>query len=55
MDLERLTGLLINFHVSVLKAGIKRVVNHYPDSLRSRRLGGEVGVGEIGASEGEST
>ncbi len=48
-------GLLINFHVSVLKSGVKRVVNHYPDSLRSLRLGGETGAGEIGASEGEST
>jgi len=30
-------GLLINFNVKVLKQGIKRVVNNYPDSLRSPR------------------
>ena len=30
-------GLLINFNVKVLKEGIKRVVNNYPDSLRSSR------------------
>ena len=30
-------GLLINFNVKVLKEGIKRVVNNYPDSLRSPR------------------
>ena len=30
-------GLLINFNVKVLKEGIKRIVNHYPDSLRSPR------------------
>ncbi len=37
-------GLLINFHVSVLKAGIKRVVHGYPESPRSLRLGVENGV-----------
>ena len=30
-------GLPINFNVNVLKEGIKRVVNNYPDSLRSSR------------------
>ena len=30
-------GLLINFNVKVLKQGIKRVVNDYPESLRSPR------------------
>ena len=30
-------GLLINFNVKVLKQGIKRVVNNYPESLRSPR------------------
>jgi len=30
-------GLLINFNVQVLKHGIRRVVNKYPDSLRSPR------------------
>jgi GxxExxY protein len=29
------TGLLLNFHVQVLKQGIKRVVNDFPDSARS--------------------
>lgn len=28
-------GLLINFNVKVLKNGIKRVVNDFPDSLRA--------------------
>ncbi len=30
-------GLLINFHVKVLKDGLRRVVNDFPDSLRSPR------------------
>ena len=30
-------GLLINFNVKVLKDGIRRVVNDFPDSLRSPR------------------
>jgi len=30
-------GLLINFNVRLLKDGIRRVVNDYPDSLRSPR------------------
>ncbi len=30
-------GLLINFNVKVLKDGIRRVVNDFPDSLRSLR------------------
>ncbi len=29
-------GLLINFNVTVLKEGIRRIVNEFPDSLRSR-------------------
>jgi GxxExxY protein len=28
-------GLLINFHVRVLKNGLKRIVNDFPDSVRS--------------------
>lgn len=28
-------GLLINFNVTVLKYGLQRVVNNFPDSLRS--------------------
>ncbi|RMF91100.1 MAG: GxxExxY protein [Nitrospinota bacterium] len=28
-------GLLINFHTTVLKDGIRRVVNDFPDSLRA--------------------
>ena len=31
-------GLLINFNVKMLKNGIKRVVNNFPDTLRSQRL-----------------
>jgi len=34
-------GLLINFNVSVLKEGLKRIVNHFPDSSASLRLCGE--------------
>jgi GxxExxY protein len=30
-------GLLVNFNVKVLKAGIRRLVSNYPDSLRSPR------------------
>lgn len=30
-------GLLINFNVQVLKDGIRRVANNFPDSLRSLR------------------
>ncbi len=30
-------GLLINFNVEVLKSGIQRVVNNFPDSLRAQR------------------
>jgi GxxExxY protein len=28
-------GLLINFHVRILKNGLKRIVNEFPDSARS--------------------
>ena len=30
-------GLLVNFNVEVLKNGIQRVVNNFPDSLRTPR------------------
>lgn len=30
-------GLLINFHVRILKAGLKRIVNEFPDSAVSAR------------------
>lgn len=30
-------GLLISFHVELLKDGIQRVVNNFPDSLRTLR------------------
>jgi len=30
-------GLLINFHVKMLKDGIVRLVNNFPDSQRTRR------------------
>jgi len=32
-------GLLVNFHVRVLKNGLKRVVNDFPDSARSAASG----------------
>jgi GxxExxY protein len=35
-------GLLINFNVSVLKNGIKRVANNFVDSSAPRRLCGEL-------------
>jgi GxxExxY protein len=31
------TGLLINFHVKMLKDGVVRLVNNFPDSLRALR------------------
>ena len=34
-------GLLVNFNVPVLKAGLKRIVHHYPDFSASPRLGGD--------------
>ena len=34
-------GLLINFNVPVLKEGLKRIVNRFPDSSASLRLCGE--------------
>ncbi|MEX2137952.1 MAG: GxxExxY protein [Pirellulales bacterium] len=37
---DRRVGLLINFYVSVLKEGIKRIVNDFPESSASLRLGG---------------
>ena len=37
-------GLLINFNVPVLKAGIKRIANNFQDSA-SPRLGGEIKFG----------
>ena len=30
-------GLLINFNVEILKDGIQRIVNNFPDSLRPLR------------------
>jgi len=32
---EKRVGLIINFHVRVLKNGLKRIVNDFPDSARS--------------------
>lgn len=37
---NRTVGLLINFHVCVLKDGIKRIVNNFADLSASPRLGG---------------
>jgi GxxExxY protein len=34
-------GLLINFNVRVLKQGLKRIVNDFPDPTRSRASGSE--------------
>ena len=34
---ECMVGLLINFNVKVLKSGVIRMVNNFPDSLRSPR------------------
>jgi len=33
-------GLLVNFHVSVLKDGLKRIVNHFGELSASPRLCG---------------
>jgi GxxExxY protein len=30
-------GLLVNFNVEILKSGIKRIVNNFPDSQRTQR------------------
>lgn len=35
-------GLLVNFHVPVLRQGIKRLVNRFPDRSAPPRLGGEL-------------
>ena len=34
---KKRVGLLMNFHVSVLKNGLKRIVNEYPDSEWKKR------------------
>ena len=31
---DKRVGLLINFHVQLLKTGVKRIVNNFPDSAR---------------------
>jgi GxxExxY protein len=33
-------GLLLNFHAPTPKQGLRRIVNNFPDSSASRRLGG---------------
>ena len=44
LKISRLSlGLLINFHVPVLKEGIKRIANNFVDSSASLRLCGEKG------------
>ena len=35
-------GLLLNFHTSVLKNGLKRIVNNFQNFSASPRLGGEI-------------
>ncbi len=37
-------GLLVNFHVPVLKAGLKRIVNEFPDLSAPPRLRGSITV-----------
>lgn len=37
-------GLLVNFHVPVLKDGLKRIVNEFPDFSASPRLRGSTNV-----------
>jgi GxxExxY protein len=37
-------GLLINFHVPVLKHGLKRIVNSFPEFSASPRLRGSTNV-----------
>jgi GxxExxY protein len=32
---DKRVGLLINFHVPLLKNGVKRIVNNFPDSAAS--------------------
>lgn len=45
LKLSRMTcGLLVNFHVPVLKAGLKRVVNEFPEFSASPRLRGSIRV-----------
>ncbi len=34
---KKRVGLLMNFHVPVLKDGLKRIVNEFPDSEREKR------------------
>jgi GxxExxY protein len=38
---DKSVGLLLNFHSSVLKNGLKRIVNNFQIPSASRRLGGE--------------
>ena len=38
-------GLLINFHVPVLKSGLKRIVNSFSESSASPRLRGSINLG----------
>jgi GxxExxY protein len=33
---KKRVGLLMNFHVPVLKNGLKRIVNEFPDSERAK-------------------
>ena len=45
LKLGRMTyGLLVNFHVPVLKEGLKRIVNQFPDFSASPRLRGSTNV-----------
>lgn len=39
---NKTVGLLLNFHTSVLKNGLKRIVNDFQNLSASPRLGGEI-------------
>jgi len=40
-------GLLLNFHSPILKNGLKRIVNNFPENSASPRLGGEKYLNEL--------
>lgn len=40
--LNKPVGLLLNFRESLLKSGLKRIVNNFSDSSASLRLGGSI-------------
>lgn len=48
---RKTAGLLLNFHVPVLKHGIKRLVNNFQENSASPRLGGENFLQELWRKE----